>query len=232
MGEDLEFDFDGLVNIADSSTALCFVTSPDNPSGRTATAGELETLARTLPAQCMLVVDEAYIEFTGDEAAHSLLPRLDEFENLIITRTFSKCYGLAGLRLGYGIMPPWLADLLQRVKQPFSVNIMAETGVLAALKDPHFIEQTVRTVAQGREYLTNELEALGCSVLPSKANFLLIRLPEDRMKTADMVFEELLERGIIIRPLTSYRMPDALRVSVGNPEENREFMRALREILA
>jgi histidinol-phosphate aminotransferase len=231
LGEDFAFDFEALLSVVDQDTALCFVTSPDNPSGRAAGAEELARFARALPPQCLLVIDEAYAEFSGDEEKFSLISRLDELENVAILRTFSKMYGLAGLRVGYGVLPPWLADLIMRVKLPFSVSLPAEAGALAALKDRDFARMTIETVAEGREFLRRELEALGCRVLPSRANFLLFYLPASAMLSADAVHEALLRRGLILRPLTSYGLPDALRVSVGNGEENRELVRALEEIL-
>ena len=231
LGEDFAFDFDGLLDKTDENTAICFVTSPDNPSGLAATADELAELARALPEQCLLVADEAYVEFTGDEEKYSLVPRLDELENVAVLRTFSKMYGLAGLRLGYGVLPPWLADLLMRVKLPFSVGLLAEAGGLAALKDRDFAHMTIKTVAEGRDFLTRELTDIGCRVLPSMANFLLFYLPKDADITADGVFEELLKRGIILRPLTSYGLPDALRVTVGTALENRELLRELKGVL-
>lgn len=232
LGQDFAFDFNALISLADDNTAICFVTSPDNPSGRAVLADELASLAQALPPQCLLVVDEAYVEFTGDLERYSLLSRLDELENVALLRTFSKYYGLAGLRLGYGVMPPWLADLVMRVKLPFSVNCMAEAGGLAALTDQDFTNVTLSTVIEGRDYLSAELTALDCRVLPSKANFLLFYLPGKAMISADGLFQELLKRGIILRPLTSYGLPDALRVSVGNGRENRELIRNLRELLS
>jgi len=228
LGKDFAFDFEGLTALADEHTAICFVTSPDNPSGRAASVEELTALADALPPTCLLVVDEAYVEFAGD--GHSMVPLLNNLENVAVLRTFSKIYGLAGLRLGYGVLPPWLADLIMRVKLPFSVNLMAEAGGLAALRDTDFIAKTLETVQQGRDFLTRELSSLGCRVLPSKANFLLFYLPQGGI-AADAMFEELLKRGIILRPLTSYGLPDALRVSVGDMQENRELIRAMREVL-
>ena len=144
--------------------------------------------------------------------------------NLIILRTFSKMYGLAGLWLGYGIMPEKLADLLLRVKLPFSVNILAEQAGFAALEDRAFVEETRRVVHAGREELSLGLTALGCTVYPSQGNFLMFAPPMDALT----LFEELLRRGIIIRPLTSYGLPEMLRVSIGNAEENREFLEKQR----
>ena len=134
VNPDFSFPWDRLLELVDDKTSLVFVTTPDNPSGHTASAAELERLARALPEGCLLVVDEAYMDFTDDESAHSLLPRLDEFPNLIVSRTFSKSFGMAGLRLGYAIMPEELADHMWRVRLPFSVNLMAEEAASPPLR--------------------------------------------------------------------------------------------------
>ena len=174
------------------------------------------------------MVDEAYIEFAGPE--HSLLPRLGELPNVALMRTFSKVYGLAGMRIGYAILPPAIADYMWRVRLPFSLNILAEEAALAALEDAGFREDTIALVQRGRRALTDGLRSMGCEVLPSMSNFLMFRTPEG---TADVktLHGELLRRGIIIRALGGYHLPDWLRVSVGTDEENELFLRHVREIL-
>ena len=180
------------------------------------------------------MVDEAYMDFAEPQADYSLMQRLEEFPNLVVLRTFSKMYGLAGLRLGYGVMPPWLADAMLRVKLPFSVNILAEEAGIAALDDGAFVQATMDAVRSGREALTRGLTDLGCLVRPSQANFLLFSLPpaaEARGLDAKAFFEALLARGIIIRPLSSYGLPASLRVTVGDERENRVFLEAAAEVL-
>ncbi|WMW66524.1 histidinol-phosphate transaminase [Nitratidesulfovibrio liaohensis] len=236
LAADFSFDWDGLMALVDDATAVVFVTTPDNPSGFCPPVADLERLARALPSGCLLVVDEAYMDFCGDESAHSLLGRIDEFPNLAVLRTFSKSFGLAGLRLGYGILPVQLADYLRRVRLPFSVNILAEEAGLAALADDVFRAETLRVTSEGRAALTEGLTALGCHVYPSKANFVMFRpAPASSPSSsggAAHLFEELLRRGIIIRPLKSYGLPDLLRVSVGSPDENAAFLKAAGEIMA
>lgn len=231
LNPDFTFPWDAYLSQADENTGLAFITSPDNPSGYAPPVTELEAAARSLPEQCLLVVDEAYMDFTHDQKKYSLLERLREFPNLVILRTFSKLFGLAGLRLGYGIMPPYLADYLWRVRLPFSVNIPAEVAGIAALRDDVFFRATYDATLAGRAYLTKELENLGFSVHPSQANFLMFQIPQDFALDAKGLFEELLKRGVIIRPLTSYGLPDRLRVSIGREDENRFFIRALQEIV-
>ena len=230
VNPDFSFPWDRLLELVDDKTSLVFVTTPDNPSGHTASAAELERLARALPEGCLLVVDEAYMDFTDDESAHSLLPRLDEFPNLIVSRTFSKSFGMAGLRLGYAIMPEELADHMWRVRLPFSVNLMAEEAGIAALEDTAFHDETLRVVREGRGYLAGELERRGCRGYPSQSNFLMFEVPAGAPDAAGL-FEGLLRRGFILRPLTSYGLPRHLRVSVGTAEENTLLINAMRELL-
>lgn len=226
------FDWQGLLDAVDDRTAMVFITTPDNPSGWCPPVAEVERFADSLPAGCLLVIDEAYMDFCDDEAGFSLLGRIDEFENLAILRTFSKSYGLAGLRLGYGILPVALADALRSVHMPFSINILAEAAGIAALGDGVFYQATLRAVREGRSVLAKGLTALGCQVFPSHANFLMFELPQGCGKNAQAVFEALLARGLIIRPLASYGLPGHLRVSIGNEEENRLFLALMREVLA
>ncbi len=233
LKKDFSFDFDALLRLVDQSTRLVFVTTPDNPSGycppREAVADLAGRLAAVAP-DCLLVVDEAYMDFAGDEAGASLLASGALPDNAAFLRTFSKSWGLAGLRLGYGVLPTALAEYFWRARLPFSVNILAEEAGLAALADTVFRQATLDAVRQGRAALRDGLTALGCTVWPSAANFLLFRLPPDAGPARDC-FEALLRRGIIIRPLNSYNLPEHLRVSVGDAGENAAFLAAMREIL-
>jgi len=232
LNSDFSFDWDALLKLADENTALCFVTTPDNPSGYAPRVEELETLAKRLPEQCLLVIDEAYMDFVEDQDAYSLLSRREEFPNIAFLRTFSKMYGLAGMRLGYGVLPEWLADYCLRVKLPFSVNILAEIAGIAALSDTTFVEETMRVVTTGREYLTEQLKKMGFVVWPSKANFLLVDMPADAPFGAKEFVEKMLRCGIILRPLGSYNLPRSLRITIGNERENNVFIETAREILA
>jgi histidinol-phosphate aminotransferase len=227
LAADFTFDFEALSSVADENTALVFVTNPDNPSGHAVPADELARLAARLPSRTTLVVDEAYADFADPVADHTLLPRLASLPNVVVLRTFSKMYGLAGLRLGFGAMRPELADYVRRVRLPFSVNLMAEAAGLAAMQDEHFLARTLETVWRGRRRVGTALADMGCAVTPSQANFLMFAPPAD----ADRVFNELLVRGIIVRPLKSYGLPDRLRVSLGSDEENEAFVSAMGEIL-
>lgn len=230
--EDFSFDFPGLLNLVDANTRLVFITTPDNPSGYCPKLESVLDFAKDLAAKApgaLLVIDEAYMDFSTDEKSSSCLAQGAIPDNAAILRTFSKSYGLAGLRLGYGILPPAIADALWRSRLPFSVNILAEEAALAALADTAFREATLDTVAKGREYLAQGLAKMGCKVWPSSANFLMFQLPQG--KNAAACFAALLQKGIIIRPLKSYDLPDNLRVSVGTERENKVFLAALGAFL-
>ena len=231
LNEDFSFPFDKLRALVDEQTALAFVTTPDNPSGYCPPAEDVLAFAQSLPTGCLLVVDEAYMDFCADEKASSLLASGRHPGNVAFLRTFSKSYGLAGLRLGYGVLPPALADYMWRVRLPFSVNILAEEAGLAALEDAVFYEKSLHVAKAGRAQLQQGLQALGCRVWPSSANFLMFGLPEKDGLTAVGFFEALLAKGYIIRPLKSYGLPHFLRVSVGTEQENIGFLRACAEVL-
>ncbi len=211
-----------------SRTRMVFVNSPHNPTGSMVTRAAIEALMAALPADVLLVLDEAYIEFVRapdhpDSRAYAAGNR-----PVVGLRTFSKAYGLAGMRIGYGIMPAAVADILHRVRQPFNVSLPAQKAAEAALDDREFLSQTLQTVHDGADFLYASLRGLGLDCLPTQSNFLFFRVP----RPAQDLFEALLDRGVIVRPLTGYGYPEHLRVSVGRPEENRRFIEALRQALA
>ncbi len=227
LDSSLCFDWEKLLDLTDEYTRIVFVTNPDNPSGYSVFSEEIVHLAQKLPAGCALIVDEAYADFARDVNRISVIPQLEKLGNVVVLRTFSKLFGLAGMRLGYGVMPEDLADCLLRVKLPFSVNILADQAGQAALRDGDFYAETRRVVLAGREYLQGHLEDLGCRVWPSQANFIMFTPP----LSGRAVFRGLLERGIIVRPLDSYGFADSLRVSVGTEWENERFVFSMREII-
>lgn len=228
LKDDFDFDFEALLERVDNKTTLVFITTPDNPSGRLAPTRELLRVARSLPSACLLVLDEAYIDFAGEE--HSLLGQLDQLPNVALLRTFSKIYGLAGMRIGYGILPPRLADYMWRVRLPFSLNILAEEAALAALSDTEFRAATLKLVREGRSMLVEKLQALGCTVIPSHANFLMFSPPAGG-PDAKTLNAALLQRGIILRSLGGYQLPNWLRLTVGTAEENAWFLTECEAIL-
>lgn len=227
LSPDFAFDLPALAGACDERTSLVFLTNPDNPSGYAVPSDRVVALARMLPPKALLVVDEAYVDFATPLADHSMLHRWGECDNVVVLRTFSKLYGLAGLRLGFGVMPDWLADFLLRVRLPFSVNLLAEAAGIAALEDVPFVQASLATVLRGRALLAEKLTALGCRVYPSQANFLMFAPTLDAAGT----FEGLLKRGLIVRALKSYGLPELLRVSIGNDEENELFLAAMKDII-
>lgn len=228
LKEDFSFDFEGLRALIDENTALCFVTSPDNPSGRLADRKELLAFAKSLPETCLLVVDEAYIEFAGKEEDCSIIGELASFENVAIMRTFSKVYGLAGMRIGYIFVPEAVADYLWRIRLPFSINILAQEAAVCALQDEEFKQKTITHTMAERTNMTKALQELGCKVYPSHSNFIMF---EPAVLSAKEVCQKLLERGIIVRALASYGLSHLVRVSIGTVEENTMFLTAVRELL-
>jgi len=231
LKQDFTFDWDGLLQAVDKNTAIVFITTPDNPSGYCAPREDVLAFAAKLPPYTLCIVDEAYMDFVDDEKASSTLYLENRPGNIAIIRTFSKSFGLAGIRVGYGILPPELTDYIRRVRLPFSVNILAEEAAIAALEDKAFRAEVLRIVREGRVWLAEELRRLGCTVYPSQSNFLMFSLPPNRGYSARNVFEALLTRGVIIRPLQSYKLPDYLRVTVGNPTENKLFITALAGLI-
>lgn len=231
LNEDFSYNWDKLLELTDEKTALVFLTMPDNPTGYCPSREEMVAFAGKLPPYTLLVVDEAYMDFVDDEKNMALLMMKTRPQNLAIVRTFSKSFGLAGMRVGYGVLPEALAGYFRRVRLPFSVNILAEEAAIAALEDTTFREACLKAVREGRNWLAGELANLGCVVLPSQANFLMFALPPNKGYSAKNVFEALLTRGVIIRPLQSYGLPDYLRVTVGNPMENKIFISALTSLI-
>jgi len=226
-GEDYRLPLESLAEAVDANTALVFVTTPDNPTGLAARAEELMVLAGILPDGAILEVDEAYMDFSWPPEEYSMLGQVAQLDNVVVLRTFSKVHGLAGLRLGFGVMPPWLAAHVRRARPPFTVNLMAEEGGIAALADEGFYSATLEVVFKGRELLRKRLPELGCQVWPSQANFVMFRPPKD----AGRVCEELLRRGVIVRHLKSFGLPENIRVNVGTEAETKEFLAKLEEVL-
>ncbi|KRT55963.1 histidinol-phosphate transaminase [endosymbiont of Ridgeia piscesae] len=208
-------------------TRVVWIANPNNPTGTWLKRGELKSFIADLPEQVIVVVDEAYIEYVDQPDYPDASLWLDEFPNLIVTRTFSKAYGLASLRVGYALSHPDLAGLLNRVRQPFNVNAMAQAGALAALGDQAFIRRSVESNRQGMAQLTAGFQRLGLKYIPSVGNFVTLRLD----RPAAEIDQALLREGCITRPVANYGLPEHLRVSVGLAEENSRFLDALKEVL-
>jgi histidinol-phosphate aminotransferase len=205
---------------------LVFIANPNNPTGTFLEAEELHEFMRALPPQVLVVLDEAYNEYLPEQYRYDSVSWLGEFSNLIISRTFSKAYGLAGVRVGYALAHAQLVDMMNRVRQPFNVNSVAQAAAVAALKDEAFVRQTHELNQRGMKQITDGLSKLGLAYIPSMANFVSFKIAG-----ATRIYRRLLESGVIVRPIASYDMPDYLRVSIGLESENENFLSALQQIL-
>ncbi len=220
-------DLGAMLDQVAGDTTVVFIANPNNPTGTYVSSKELEDFLEALPPQVLAVVDEAYFEYVDRADYPDALQWLDRFPNLIVTRTFSKAYGLAGLRVGYGISHPKVAELLNRVRQPFNVNSLALTAADAALNDPGHLERARVLNREGLTFLESSLRERGLDFIPSVGNFITV----DVGREAGPVFESLLRRGVIVRPIANYGMFRHLRVSVGTAEENAVFIQALDKVL-
>ena len=220
-------DLGAMLDALRDDTRVVFIANPNNPTGTLLGAGELHDFLKSVPEHVAVVLDEAYGEFLDEARRAPTLTWLAEFPNLILTRTFSKAYGLAGLRVGYALAHPEVADLLNRVRQPFNVNGLALAAAAAALDDHEFIARSKAVNDAGMRQILEGCEALNLSHIPSHGNFVCIEVGAD----AGGVFQALLRRGVIVRPVANYGLARFLRVSIGLPEQNARFLAALGEIL-
>ncbi len=202
-------------------TKLIFIANPNNPTGTLLEEGAVYEFLSQVPRSIIVVLDQAYIEYLDSE--DNTIAWLQEFDNLVITRTFSKAYGLAGLRVGYSLSSSEIADYLNRVRQPFNVNHIAQSAALAALADKDFLQRSVLSNKQGLAQLASGFEALGLSYIPSSANFIAVKVDEP-----SVIYQALLEKGFIVRPV---EMQGYLRVSVGTKNENEKFLTTLKSVL-
>lgn len=209
------------------TTRLVFIANPNNPTGTWHESDELEAFIQALPPHVMVVVDEAYFEYVEQDSYPDTSTWLERFPNLIVTRTFSKAYGLAGLRVGYALSHPDVAGLLNRVRQPFNLNSVAQAAALAALDDVDHLQQSTRRNREGRAQLVAGLQALGLACMDSAANFVCV----DTGRSGADVYEALLKQGVIVRPVANYGLPGHLRVTVGRADENARFLQALEQVL-
>lgn len=223
---DWAHDLGAMAAAVTARTRLIFIANPNNPTGTWLQRAALEEFLDTMPASVIVVVDEAYFEYVEDKEYPNTVAWLARYPNLICARTFSKIYGLAGLRVGYGVSSPAIADILNRVRQPFNVNSIAQAAALAALGDDAHLEKARRVNADGMRQLVKGFEQLGLDYIPSVGNFVCVEVGE-----AGRVYEQLLRAGVIVRPVANYGMPRHLRVTVGLANENQRFLDTLKKIL-
>jgi histidinol-phosphate aminotransferase len=220
-------DLDAMRAAITSRTRLVFIANPNNPTGTWLRASELETFVRGLPEHVVAVVDEAYFEYVREPDYPDSSAWVGRYPNLVVTRTFSKAYGLAGLRVGYGISSAAVADMLNRVRQPFNVNSIALAAAAAALDDTAHLTRSIDANTVGLQALMDGCRRLGLDYIVSVGNFLCI----DLGRAAAAAYEALLRQGVIVRPVANYGMPNHLRVTVGLPEENERFLKALEAVI-
>jgi len=220
------FDLDAIGAAVDADTRVIFLANPNNPTGTIYRRAEWERLLGRVPDHVVIVADEAYFEFVRDPDYPNALDYLGAQPRLIVLRTFSKIFGLAGLRVGYGVAHPEMVNLLNNVRQPFNINLLAQAAVLAAMDDHEYVRRTLEVNAQGIGYLEREFRRLGIEFVPTQGNFFMVDVG-DGLK----VFNALLRHGVIVRPMHGYQFPRHVRISVGLPEENRKLIQALTAVL-
>jgi len=224
-------DLDAMLAAITDDTRLVFVANPNNPTGTFIEGPALEAFLDKVPRNVVVVLDEAYTEYLPQEKRYDSIAWVRRYPNLLVSRTFSKAFGLAGLRVGFAIAQPELTDLLNRLRQPFNVNTLAQAAAIAALNDKAFLEKSAALNAQGYRRLTEAFDKLGLEYVPSYGNFVLVRVGNDD-DAGDRVNVALLKQGVIVRPVGNYGLPQWLRVTIGLPEENEAFLAALEKTLA
>lgn len=217
-------DIHQMLAAIDEKTRVLFLVNPNNPTGTYINTKDFMHLMESVPKHVLVVVDEAYSEYIAIADYPNALQFIDQYPNLIVTRTFSKVYGLAGLRLGYSVSSVEIADILNRSRLPFNVNSIAATAACAALKDQTHVKTSVELNQRGLIQLTDGLQQLNLEYIPSLGNFITINV-----KDAMLVYQNLLYEGVIVRPLTAYNMPHHIRVTIGTPEQNDRFLKAIKK---
>ncbi|UCC15344.1 MAG: histidinol-phosphate transaminase [Gammaproteobacteria bacterium] len=223
----LGHDLTAMGGMVGEKTRLVFIANPNNPTGTWIDGESLENFVSSMPDDTLVVIDEAYSEYVEDPTYPDCVSWVERYPNLIVTRTFSKAFGLAGLRIGYAVSHPGIADILNRLRQPFNVNTVAQEAAVAALADEHYLTSSVRMNNSERVRLTDAFTALELRQVPSVCNFVLV----DFDRPAGSVYEALLRKSVIVRPVANYGLPDCLRISIGTPDENERLISALTEVL-
>lgn len=223
-------DLDAMAAAIDADTRLVYIANPNNPTGTFISAPEIEAFLAKVPASVVVVLDEAYNEYLEQKDQFESTQWVRKYPNLIVSRTFSKAYGLAGLRVGFAIAQPAVTDLMNRIRQPFNVNSLAQAAAIAALNDKAFLQKGAENNRAGYQQLTAAFEELKLEYVPSYGNFVLVKVGDDEGAGA-RVNLALLKQGVIVRPVGAYGLPQWLRISIGLPEENARFVEALKRAL-
>ncbi|MGE5648585.1 MAG: histidinol-phosphate transaminase [Bacillota bacterium] len=223
-------DLAAMANAITADTRLIFIANPNNPTGTFIPAADIEAFLKVVPRNIVVVLDEAYNEYLAPELQYESTAWVREYPNLLVSRTMSKAYGLAGLRVGFGIAQPAITDLLNRIRQPFNVNSLAQAAAIAALNDSAFLQRSARLNEDGYRQLTQAFDAMDLEYVPSYGNFVLVKVGNDDGAGACLNLA-LLKQGVIVRPVGNYGLPQWLRISIGLPDENAIFIDALKKAL-
>ena len=223
----LKHDFEKILNEVSSNTKVIFLDHPHNPTGQVLKRKEWESFLKNIPRDILVVIDEAYGDFIEDADVPLGVEFLKEGYTILVVRTLSKSYGLAGLRIGYGVTRPEIAEVLDAVRQPFNLNLIAYKAGIVALEDKEYLKKSRKLVFEGRRYLTRELESMGFKVLPSQANFIMVNFGDK----AELIYKELLKKGVLVRPLKAYGFGSYLRISIGLMEDNQYLIKCIKEVL-
>jgi histidinol-phosphate aminotransferase len=216
-------DLNAMLAAVSFRTRQIFIANPNNPTGTMVGQQEIDRFMERVPDDVLVVFDEAYYEFLDNPP--DVLKFVRDGRNVVVMRTFSKIQGLAGLRIGYGLASKEIADVLQKTRQPFNANSIAQAGALAGIHDEEYMQKTRELTHEGREFLQSEFSSMGLDYVPSTANFVLVRVGD-----GDQIFQALLRRGLIVRAMRSYKLPEWIRVSVGTMDQNRRFIAELRRL--
>ena len=220
-------DLDALYKAIDSTTRIVFLANPNNPTGTWLDIKALTTFLNKVPDTVIVVLDEAYYEYMPDDLKPDSNGLLKQFDNLILTRTFSKMYGLAGLRIGYSVSHPDVADIINRVRQPFNANLIAQEAALASLSDEQHVTKSIASNTLGLKQLADGFTKLGLKNIPSIGNFITVDVQQNAMS----IYDALLHEGVIVRPVANYQLPNHLRITVGTEAQNERALCALAKVL-
>jgi histidinol-phosphate aminotransferase len=223
----LGHDPEALLAQIDASTRMIFIANPNNPTGTWLTPAELEALFSRIASDIIIVLDLAYTEYMATALQPPIKQWLQQFPNLVITQTFSKVYALAGLRIGYAMSNPEVADVLNRVRQPFNTNMLAQAAAIASLADTNHVSNSVTMNNAGKTFLQNAFNEMQLSYLPTMGNFISVNVAQD----GTSLYQKLLEQGVIVRPVANYAMPAYLRITIGTQQQNERFIDALKRCL-
>jgi len=226
--KDFYYDIEAMAKAVTRKTKVVIIGNPDNPAGTFVSTEKLVKFLRSIRRDILVMLDEAYFEFVTAKDYPNSVKLLAEFKNILVTRTFSKLYGLAGLRVGYGIAAPEVIDILNRIREPFNVNSIAQAAALACLKDPAYYRRVAKMVESERQIIYRELRQLGLKIIESATNFILVNVGQ---QTGKDISSALLNRGIIVRDMGFWGLPNYIRVTIGEAQENKAFLRALKSIL-